>query len=207
MKNYKQFNESIRDLLVGPSEEEALKSNPTKVLIQAIEENDLELSKSAIEYGADVNYSGYENILHKACFRSYELVKLLLDNGIDYDFYSLYITYLFSIDYPNNKSYFKIYELLSEHYDKEIDLELLLHPDQYLELSVHTNDLINVKRAITLGADVNKDISLFYCLIRHQNKIAEYLLKKGAKCNDKDIKKCIEFKNLEIIPILKEYIK
>ena len=59
IKNYIQFNEGIKHLLKGPTEEEIIKkikSNPTQLLIKSCEIGNLNLIKYAIEQGGDINF-------------------------------------------------------------------------------------------------------------------------------------------------------
>jgi len=74
IKKFKTYNESIRHLLVGPTEEEIIKwykNNPDKLLSISYENNNIKGIKTALGEGA--NNIGFKNIIKK-----YELD----DNGI-----------------------------------------------------------------------------------------------------------------------------
>jgi len=89
IKGYTQYTESIRHLLVGPTEDELFKNlgldklSPDDMLDKSIELGILKGVKLAIKNGADVHY-GNDLMLVKSCdFGHYDLVKYILSIGLN----------------------------------------------------------------------------------------------------------------------------
>ena len=88
IKQFNQYNESLLNKLEGPSEKDALKENPTKVLLHAYDIDDLNLFRLALENGANTEkkYSSKQisnaTLLHYATYEGKEeIVKLLIEYG------------------------------------------------------------------------------------------------------------------------------
>lgn len=107
---YQQFNESIKSLLVGPTDDEVLDSlkneEPNVILMKSVNSDFLPGVKYALENGANVNFSdlstNYLNDLNSTydyfgicsplsrsvMHNNIEISEYLLDNGADIDFNS-----------------------------------------------------------------------------------------------------------------------
>lgn len=88
IKKFNQYNESLLDKLEGPSERDALKENPTKVLLHAYDNNDLDLFRLALEHGANIEKKYSSKKFNNATLLYYvtyegkeEMVKLLIEYG------------------------------------------------------------------------------------------------------------------------------
>jgi len=89
VRNYKQFNESIKHLLVGPTDDEYINAMedingqaPNYYLIDCVNDNVLRGVKRALELGANINY--HSDIITIAIKNNnMEMVKFLIDNGAD----------------------------------------------------------------------------------------------------------------------------
>jgi len=89
-KNYKQVNESIKHLLVVPTEEEVFNhyqlykiTDPNELLMSSAEKGILCGVKLALEKGADVHFNN-DSAFGLACdSNNFKLVKFLLENGAD----------------------------------------------------------------------------------------------------------------------------
>lgn len=92
IKSFKDYiKESLIDKLKGVSEEDALKINPTKVLVYAFNNKNNELFNKAIEMGADINYGDGFLLKYNSTKGNLENVKFLVENGADPNF-SQYIS-------------------------------------------------------------------------------------------------------------------
>ena len=84
---FKKTNESIKDLLVGPTEEEVFKEfedkKPIDILYKSISGDFLEGVIYAVEHGANVNDHKGRVLKNASTLGNYEIVKYLLKNGAD----------------------------------------------------------------------------------------------------------------------------
>ena len=82
IKNYNQFNESLRDKLVGPTEDEVidifLKKSPQELLRKSCKLGLLKGVKIAIENGADIHADNDSALIHSSNYGNLNIVKLLL---------------------------------------------------------------------------------------------------------------------------------
>lgn len=83
------YNESLLNKLEGPSKKDALEKNPTSVLIQAINNDDIELFRLALEYGADTNKSYHTN---NTQWINIKIITYVIEKGKE-DFAKLLIDY------------------------------------------------------------------------------------------------------------------
>ena len=86
----KQFNEGIKHLLVGPTEEEIFNyleldkiTDPDQLLIKSIEEGLLYGVKKALKMGANINYNSDDALGYACDSHNSELVEYLLNKGAD----------------------------------------------------------------------------------------------------------------------------
>ena len=87
IKNYKQFNESLKDKLVGPTEEEILDNlkelSPNRLLIKSCKIGFLKGVEVSLEKGANVHCVREQPLCLSSSYGYIEIVKLLLDKGAD----------------------------------------------------------------------------------------------------------------------------
>ena len=86
IKNYKQFNESLKDKLVGPTEDEVLdnlKLRPNDLLLKSCKIGFLKGVEIALNRGADVHIHGDYPLKYASVNGHIEIVKYLLNNGAD----------------------------------------------------------------------------------------------------------------------------
>jgi len=87
IKKYKQFNENIKSLLVGPTDEDVLKSfkklDPETILLKSIENSFIPGILYAIEKGVDITYDDNKLLRRSVRNNNYELVKSCLEHGAD----------------------------------------------------------------------------------------------------------------------------
>ena len=92
IKKYKQYNEGIKHLLVGPTDDELkdyIKINPSRALLTYCKKNNLELVKLSLESGADPDYDNGHPLLY-ACGRkshnipfNIDILHLLIEYNVD----------------------------------------------------------------------------------------------------------------------------
>lgn len=79
---FTQYNESVRDLLVGPTEEEVLKAyekmKPSDILFKSIINNNLDGVIYAVEHGANIRNTGEQTLNNAVSFGNYDIVEYLL---------------------------------------------------------------------------------------------------------------------------------
>ena len=87
IKNYEQFNESLRDKLVGPTEDEIMNNlkdlSPDKLLLKSCQIGFIKGIELALEKGADVHYNNEQALRWASEEGNTEIVKCLLDLGVD----------------------------------------------------------------------------------------------------------------------------
>lgn len=88
IKKFKQYNESVRDLLVGPTEEEVLNSlkdlSPNELLSVSSNKNFVEGVEKALNDGAELNSESTLNSFRSAVlFGSINVAIYLINKGID----------------------------------------------------------------------------------------------------------------------------
>jgi len=92
MKHLKTYNESLRDKMVGKSEDEVLrklkKLSPNKMLINSIFYNFIEGVEIAIDRGAYLDWDQHMALRLAATNGYTDIVKLLLDNNVDIHAYN-----------------------------------------------------------------------------------------------------------------------
>lgn len=87
IKKFKEYiKESLLDKLEGPTIDDALNNNPTKVLQYAINSNNDELIKKSIEYGADINFNDGYLLKYYSEKGNLERVKFYVENGADVNY-------------------------------------------------------------------------------------------------------------------------
>lgn len=202
IKRYSVFNENIRSLLVGPTDQEMMssynKENHEKIIKKWIEIGYIKGIKMAMEDGLDLN-ENLTNYLSIAClYNQVEIIKLFLDNGIKFSHTAL----RFSYEYR----YTEVSDLILKKFNLTFEKYVNKYPDDYLYLGVHSNNIDYVKDAIKLGSDVNPRIDdlLYKSVVRGYNKVAICLILHGANIN-KDIIEYANKNNPEISELLKNY--
>ena len=90
IKNYKQFNESLRDKLVGPSEDEVMDNfkdlSPNDLLVKSCKIGFLRGVEIALERGANVHFNGEQSLAETVYNNNLDIFKLLHKNGADIHF-------------------------------------------------------------------------------------------------------------------------
>ena len=184
----------------GPSDLEIKKEydiDSRKFIERAIINGCYNYVKYAIDKGVDLNKT-FSNYSHLAViYERPKTLQLLLDKGIEYNIGAFRAAYE-----GNNK---EIIDMLEKHFNMTYEKFCNKNPQQYLYLSVRKNDLEGVKKAIQLGADVNKvlDINLHYSIVHSFEEIALCLIFHGATID----KKVIDVINDSKCKLLKQIIK
>jgi len=116
VKNYKQFNESIKSLLVGPTKDEVwdnFKNLDDEQLLKLSSKNGfIDGVKKAIDNGVDIECNYGFALVNAANGGHYDIVKLLLDNGVSVGGYH---NDYFALTLSCEKGYLNIVKLLVEH--------------------------------------------------------------------------------------------
>ena len=90
IKNYKQFNESLKDKLVGPTEDEVLNNlkdlSPDDLLIKSCKIGLVKGIEIALERGADINFNRNQALSEAVFNNNLEIIKLLHKNGVDINY-------------------------------------------------------------------------------------------------------------------------
>ena len=83
IKSYIQFNEGIKHLLIGPTEEEVLRDNPNSLLNIPNLTDNRELFELALKKGGDINRNDGFLLHYYSQNGNLEIVKYLIENGAD----------------------------------------------------------------------------------------------------------------------------
>jgi len=212
-----KYNENIKSLLVGPTEEEILKSfinmKPDDILIKSIDSDYLDGIKYALRNNPNMNYRYEPNmnsypIRHK--FLQYlmdgkfEIIKFLVDSGMNTNF----------------SSYGETPLIIAVNYDRIDVVKLLLNNrgdiNQYNDLLLINASIFGytemVKLLIENGSNVNvqHDKALSQSCLYGRYDVVKILLENGAKINSRNyvaLKNAERNKHTKIINLLYDYIK
>ena len=114
IKNFKQFNESLRDKLVGPSDDELLNNfkdlNPNSLLLKSSKIGFLKGVEIALERGANIDYWNNDALTNACSFGHYDIVKLLIDKGVD-----IHISNEFTLLQSCSSGYYDMVKLLLDN--------------------------------------------------------------------------------------------
>jgi len=103
IKNYNQFNESIKSLLIGPTEEEIWKNfekmTPDEILILSCKMGYMRGVKKSLEMGSDVNSPAA--MVNSIFNKNYDITQYLLENGAE-EGYAAFILNRYDRKYPPN---------------------------------------------------------------------------------------------------------
>jgi len=155
IKKYKQFNEGIRHLLIGPTEEEIITSGLGNYLKVMIKEKDIDGVQKAIDLGVDLNEKNTIYLYSAVIWGDIPIIKLLLENGIKYDVDIIYKS-------VSDKK-FEILKVLEDHYHVNFITELKKKPIEYLRFGISENDKDIIIESIKLGADYKRSFNLYLC--------------------------------------------
>jgi len=218
IKKYNKFNEGIKHLLTGPTEQEVFdnlnKLDTGKLMMKSLEINYLEGVKKALSEKNTFNMSA---ILQIACHYGHiNIIKYLLEN---YD-YKVYV--LNSIlEYQMNKDIKELLNNYINHINDNINegiKKLLVGPTEkeilnnfkdnpnYILNNLHKfNWSVNaVKFAINNGSNINYRDGIPLTIMINQNSLdnVKYLINNGANILDKHIESCSKYSTPEILKLL-----
>jgi len=115
MKTFKQFNESVKDLLIGKSDEEIIRLlnrlSPNEMLITSIQNNYIYGVKKSIELGASIDTEESKPIKIASEKGYVDIVKILLNNNAN----------PFKVHIINSEKYDEIYNLISKYRNKSVN--------------------------------------------------------------------------------------
>ena len=85
--NFSKFNESLRDKLVGPTEDEVMDNfkdlSPNKLLSKSCKKGFLKGVQVALEQGADIHTYNTNPLIDACNNDNFDIIKLLIENGAD----------------------------------------------------------------------------------------------------------------------------
>ena len=211
IKNYKLFKESLLNKLEGPTIEEIIKNNPTKLLEVGIIENNFEYVKLAVKNGANVKYE--DNVfLELSSDKNHDgeytdIIKYLIENGADVKsnfnnaFYKACHYHQFDLaDYlverganPNSESYYA-FRFAAEGGDVEAMKYLSKYNpdvhsnDDYAFMYAILNGCFNVVKYLNETYDFKSDKYSVISFLKNaisgnKSEILDYLLKNGYDLN------------------------
>ena len=208
IKNYKQFNESLKDKLVGPTEDEVMDNfkdlSPNELLLKSCKNGFLKGVEIALEKGANIHLNNDEPLVFASRNQHIDVVKLLFDKGTDFNIEMS----LISTTFNGNKD---LSEIILDNGDYTNSLI-----DESLVWASANGKIEIVKLLLDIGADIHtqEDDSLNRACRSGHIDVVKLLLDRGAdiynknnfplrnaKLSDNDelieyIKKCMEKPNL-----------
>jgi len=202
IKNYKQYNESIRNLLVGPTKKEMFnnfkikyKKQPDILLFQCCEFDIPYGVQYALKHGGKIitnsgNYDEYLNLLLSK--KLYDIVIVFFNNGISF-------SRIPDLD--------KLEELLKINPDIILSFIKNITPNEGIILCSRLYFLDGIKNSVKNGADINyiSGFPLRNACENNKIDIVKYLINNGADINIKDgycLKHSLE--NYDIVKLLLE---
>ena len=181
IKKFEQFNESLKDKLVGPTEHEVVenfkKLPPDEMLKRSSKLGLIDGVKIAIERGADINYIDCLALKYACDNGYYDIAKYLIDNGANIR--------------PENKSH-NLLTLASEKGYNDIlgllinkGLSVHINYDEPLIKSIKGGHLETVKFLLKRGCNIHtmNDTPIINACFYGHTDIVNFLLDKGVDIN------------------------